>query len=175
MSNIPRGNNPRFYAHTFVGWAYFSFIWFLIARETVHYINLRQAYLLSPLYANRLSSRTVLFSSVPDDFLDESKLRALFGDKVQHVWVATECKGLEKLVADREKVAMKLEGAEVKLIKTALKNRSKAIKKGEHVEEGGVDPVDVNGESGSAASRWIPTQNRPTHRYVCDTRFAPAD
>ena len=167
MSNIPKGNNPRYYADTFVAWAYFGFIWFVIARETVYYVNLRQAYLLSPLYANRISSRTVLFSSVPQEFLEEASLRQMFGDKMKHLWIATESKGLEKLVAERDKVALKLENAEVKLIKTAVKNHAKATKKGEHHEEGPAEAnVDVDGESGSTASRWVAAKDRPTHRYV---------
>ncbi len=134
----------------------------MIARETIFYINLRQAYLLSPLYANRISSRTVLFTSVPDDYLNESKLRRMFGKAVKNVWIANECDVLQSLVEERDKVAFKLEAAEVKLIKQAAKARAKAIKKGTAPDdEAGAES---NGESGSVAARWVPPKQRPTHR-----------
>ncbi|MCJ1383845.1 hypothetical protein MMC17_006959 [Xylographa soralifera] len=160
------GSNPRYYAHCFVAWAYLGFIWYMIMREMIYYINLRQAYLLSPLYANRLSSRTVLFASVPGDYLDEVKLRAMYGKKCKNLWIATDCKALQKLVDERDKVAFKLEGAETKLIKLANKARLKSLKKGAaHHEEASLDNnTDMNGESGSAAARWIQPKDRPTHR-----------
>lgn len=43
----------------------------MITRESIFYINLRQAYLMSPFYTSRMSSRTVLFTSVPEDYMDE--------------------------------------------------------------------------------------------------------
>ena len=134
----------------------------MIARETIYYINIRQAYLLSPLYANRISSRTVLFTSVPEDYLNESKLRRVFGKAVKNIWIANECEEIEELVEERDKVAFKLEAAEIKLIKQAAKVRAKAIKKGAaHDDEA---PGDANGESGSVAARWVQPKQRPTHR-----------
>ena len=134
----------------------------MIAREKIYYINIRQAYLLSPLYANRMSSRTVLFTSGPAEFLEAKMIRRLFGERMKNFWVATDCGDLEKLVKERTKVALKLEAAEVKLIKLADKARTK---KGAHAEEGSAaTDGDVNGESGSIASRWVPPNKRPTHR-----------
>ena len=133
----------------------------MVARESIYYINLRQAYLLSPLYANRISSRTVLFTSVPEDFLDEAKLRRTFGKQVKNLWIANECDKIEELVEERDKVAFKLEAAEIKLIKLAGKARAKALKKGAVDEE---TPGHENGESGSVAARWVQPKQRPTHR-----------
>ena len=142
-----------------------GFVFYVVARETIYYINLRQAYLLSPLYANRISSRTVLFTAVPKDFQDEVKLRKMFGPQVKNLWIASDTKDVEELVEERDKVALKLEAAETKLIKLSNAARLKSIKKGTHI-----DPVveapqaDVEGESGSVASRWIQPKQRPTHR-----------
>ena len=91
----------------------------MISRECIFYINMRQAYLLSPNQAHRLSSRTVLFTCVPQRFLDEARLRKLFGDEVRNVWVPRNTKALAKLVKDREKAALRLEKAEIQLIKLA--------------------------------------------------------
>ena len=142
-----------------------GFVWLMIARETLYYINIRQAYLLSPLYANRMSSRTVLFTSVPSDFLEDKMVRRLFGERMKNFWVATDCEELEKLVKERDKIAMKLEGAEIKLMKLANKEHLKrggAV--GREEENTGVNGDDTNGESGSVASRWVPPNKRPTHR-----------
>lgn len=137
----------------------------MVMRESIYFINLRQAYLLSPLYANRMSSRTVLFASVPKAYLDEGKLRRMFGKQVKNLWIANECEEIEKLVEERDKVAMKLEAAETKLVKTAVQNRVKAMKKGKHHEENvGHTANGVEGESGSLAARWVQPQKRPTHR-----------
>ena len=138
----------------------------MIAREMVYYINIRQAYLLSPLYANRMSSRTVLFTSVPKDFLDGAKIRALFGSKLKNFWISTDNKDLDELVKERDKLAMKLEAAETKLIKKANAMRLKSLKKGgaSHEEANTGMVTEVEGESGSAASRWIKPSDRPTHR-----------
>src|SRR5579871_604789 len=136
---------------------------YLITRESIFYINLRQAYLMQPSYASKLSSRTVLFTSVPDEYLDEARLRDVLGPQVVHVWIPTDTKELDNLVNERDKNAMKLEGAETKLIRLANEARLKMIKKGgnpEHDENNG----DVEGESGSIAARWITPKDRPTHR-----------
>lgn len=160
-SNInPDTQGNRYYAHTFVAWVYYGFVMYLIFRECVYYINLRQAFLISPFYSNRVSSRTVLFTSVPDEYLDERKLRKVFGNSVKHIWINSDIKEIEKLVEERDKVAFRLEKAEVKLIKLANKERVKTSKGAP--EENVHPPLDA--ESGSVASRWVPQKKRPTHR-----------
>ena len=134
----------------------------MIMRESIYYINLRQAYLLSPLYANRISSRTVLFTSVPRDYLDEAKLRRMFGPQLKNLWIASDCEEVEKTVEERDKVAMKLEAAETKLVKVANQARLKEAKKGGH-RDALVDG-NADGESGSVAAHWIQPKQRPTHR-----------
>lgn len=118
---------------------------------------------MQPSYASKLSSRTVLFTSVPDDYLDEAKLRDVLGPQVVHVWIPSDTKELDDMINEREKNAQKLEGAETKLIRLANGARLKMIKDGgdaSHDENNG----DVDGESGSIAARWITPKDRPTHR-----------
>lgn len=69
------------------------------------------------MYANRISSRTVLFVSVPLSYLDAPKLRKVFGDAVRNIWITADTTKVDELVEERDKVAQRLEGAEVKLIK----------------------------------------------------------
>ncbi|KAI9852133.1 MAG: hypothetical protein M1838_001757 [Thelocarpon superellum] len=158
-------NTNRYYAHVFISWIFFGFILFLITRELLYFINLRQAYLLSPLYADRISSRTVLFTSVPNAVLTESTLRRMLGTSVQNIWICSDTKELDQLVKDRDKAAFMLEGAETKLIRTANAARLKQIKKGgaEAAPTTNTD-VEAEGDSGAIAARYLTEKDRPTHR-----------
>lgn len=151
----------RYYAHALVSWVYFGFVMYLIMRECVFYINLRQAFLLSPMYANRISTRTVLFTSVPEPYQDEAKLRKVFGDTIKNIWISGDTKEIDDLVKERDKTAFRLEKSEVKLIKLANKERQNAIKKGA-ADDAAPGPLDA--ESGTVAARWIPNKKRPRHR-----------
>jgi hypothetical protein len=152
----------RLYAHTFIGWIVYGFIMYMITRESIFYINLRQAFLLNPQYAQRISSRTVLFTCVPKEYLNQARIRQLFSGAVKNVWIAGDTKKLEKVVEERDEVAMKLEKAEVKLLKIVNKERIKAEKKGGNHAEKAVSPRDT--ETGNIASRYIPDKKRPHHR-----------
>lgn len=136
---------------------------YFITRESIFFINLRQAYLMQPSYASKLSSRTVLFTCVPEEYLDEAKLRDVLGPQVVRVWLPTDTKELGDMTDERQKNAMKLEGAETKLIRAANEARLKSIKKGEAAQHD-KNNTDANGESGSVAARWITPKERPTHR-----------
>lgn len=158
-----KSDKDRVYAHVFVSWIFFSFVMFTICRESIFYINLRQAFLLSSVYANRISSRTVLFTSVPAPYQNEAKLRKVFGKSVKNIWLVCDTSDLHDLVKKRDKIAYKLEKAEVKLIKLANAARLKSLKGGASNDE--VVPIaDADAESGSIAARWIPHKKRPTHR-----------
>ncbi|KAF4124850.1 calcium permeable stress-gated cation channel [Geosmithia morbida] len=118
----------RLYANAVVAWLLFGFVLFTVSRETVYYINMRQAYLSSPYYAKRLSSRTVMFSSVPRRYLDEARIRKLFGDSVRRVWLPRTSKHLANLVKEREQTALRLEKAEIALIKKVNSARAKQLR-----------------------------------------------
>ena len=117
------------------------------------FIGLRQAYFLSSVRATRLSSRTVLFMNIPKEQQSEEALRAALGPDVRKVWMATDCKKLEDVVDDRNKAALKLEGAGVKLAKQANAARLKSEKKNPNSQTENRDP-----------NHWINPKKRPTHR-----------
>ena len=100
--------------------------------------------------------------------MDKEKMARMYGkDKVKNVWVATDCAKLADKVKRRDATAMKLEGAETKLIQKANGARLKAIKKSKgNVDAGILDPgnEEAGDESGSVAARWIRPKDRPTHR-----------
>ncbi|KAJ4265006.1 phosphate metabolism protein 7 [Fusarium torreyae] len=153
----------RLYAHCFIAWLVYGFIIYTIMRECIFYISVRQAFLLTPKYANRISSRTVLFTSVPKEYLDETRIRTLFNNSVKNVWIAGDTKELDEIIEDRDKAAMKLEKGEVKLLKLVNKERIKSMKKSDP-EAQKVASAPSDPESGSLAARWIPDKKRPSHR-----------
>ena len=143
----------RYYATCLVAWVFLGFVTLVIARERLYFIGLRQAYFLSSIRATRLTSRTVLFMSIPKEAQNEEALRALLGHDVRKVWLQTDCKDLEEMVKDRNKASLKLEGAEVKMTKQANAARIKAEKKNTASQSGQRDP-----------NHWIDNKKRPTHR-----------
>ena len=169
FSNINAANDAtRLLAVNFVGWVflgtdpsisflkitlltlYTGFVMFVVGRESIHYVQVKQAFSLLPGTASRISARTVLFTNVPQEYLTLAKIRETI-PSVKHIWIAMDTKELEEAVEDRQKTALKLEGAEVALSRNANKNRLKALKK---------DPkaADQN------ASTWLDDKKRPTHR-----------
>jgi hypothetical protein len=105
----------------------------MVVRECIYCVNIRQAYLMAPFYAERQSSRTVLFTCVPREYLYEARLRATFGNGVKKVWLPRDGDDLEKLVKERDQTAFRLEKAEIALIMAA--NAAKAKDVGDSFEE----------------------------------------
>ncbi|KAJ5903895.1 hypothetical protein N7504_006278 [Penicillium tannophilum] len=126
FSNV--ANPSKYYANVILACIYFTFVFYVVVRENLYYTSLRQAYLNSPAYASRISSRTVLFMSVPLDHRNEKKLRQVFGDSIQRIWITSKCDKLRKLVDERDSLAFNLENAETALIRRANKVRMKAAK-----------------------------------------------
>ncbi|KKY24953.1 hypothetical protein UCRPC4_g02254 [Phaeomoniella chlamydospora] len=65
------------------------------------------------------------------EYRDEAKLRKIFGDCVRKVWLPKWSKELENFVEERRQTALRLEKAEIELIKTANAARTKAIEAGD--------------------------------------------
>jgi calcium permeable stress-gated cation channel len=156
MSNI--ADPIRYYAHAIVAWVYLGFVTLLVARERLNFVGLRRAYFLSAAHAQRLSSRTIMVMGLPKDHMDEKSLRHMFGSAVRRVWLVTDCSKLQDDVDERRKVALKLEGAEMKLIKQANAARLKSEKKNK-------DP-ETNESAGAEPKRWIDEKKRPKHRLM---------
>lgn len=109
---------------------------FTVVRECIYFVNLRQAYLSSPYYADRLSSKTLLLLCIPKPYRDEAILRKLYGDSAKRIFIPRTSKDLANLVEEREQTAMRLEKAEIALIKKANAARNKWLSK--HPEVGNV-------------------------------------
>lgn len=141
-----------------------GFVLFVIVRESIYYVNLRQAYLSSPSYANRLAARTLMVTGVPQQYLDERRLKKLYGDAARRIWVPRTTKALAHLVKEREQTAMRLEQAEIVLTKKANAAMEKHLRKNRTVE----NPITArfrkrNSEDGSPRS---PTSSDTTAEAV---------
>ncbi|PYH88204.1 DUF221 domain protein [Aspergillus ellipticus CBS 707.79] len=153
----------RYYAHTIMAIIFFTFVFFVVVRESIFYANLRQAYFNSPAYAERISSRTVLFMSVPEEYKNEETLRQVFGNNIRRIWITSQCKDLDKKVQEREKLAFKLENAETKLIRKANSARLKAVKKGAITSKTCLN-TDISHDCESCPSTSYEGVQRPNHR-----------
>jgi hypothetical protein len=70
-----------------------------------------------------------LFTCIPKPYLEEAKLRKLFGDSAKNIWIVKDTSALRALVEDREETADRLQQAEVRLIRLANAARQKQLKK----------------------------------------------
>ncbi|KAL2004621.1 hypothetical protein VTN00DRAFT_3357 [Thermoascus crustaceus] len=146
----------RYFAHAVMGCVFFTFVFYVVTRESLFYANLRQAYLNSPAYADRISSRTVLFMNVPQSYKDENKLRKVFGDSIRRIWITSDCSKLESKVRERDSLADRLERAETRLIRRANAARLKTIRNRQYPS--------VCADCEQATPVWAHKVKRPTHR-----------
>ncbi|GAW13764.1 hypothetical protein ANO14919_031530 [Xylariales sp. No.14919] len=89
---------------------------FTITRERLWLIGLRQAWALSTPNAKRVSSRTVLFLSAPEDALEQNNMIRYFGNGAIRIWPVTKLEALQTLVSERDALVEKLESEEALLI-----------------------------------------------------------
>ena len=144
-------NEDRYYAHVFIGWIWYGAIIYVIYRELFFYNSLKNAVLSTPKYAMSLPGRTVIFQCVPDSFLDGKQVFKIFNG-VKRIYVSRTNKQLEDAVNARAAMVNRLEIAENKLLKLAVKNKKKADKKGIALE-----PADE-------ISAYVPEKKRPSFR-----------
>lgn len=163
-SSSDKSTYYRYYVHAFCAYAVFGmyyyvemrlasantttgFIMYMINREARFCYQVRQAYVSSPSQADLVSSRTVLYLSVPKEYQDEKVLRKLLGENnVRCVWIPKETKKLEAIIEERNDIAMKLEKAEINLVKDAHAEFLKPLK--QHDTE----------------AKGVSARKRPSHR-----------
>lgn len=125
----------RLYAHAVVAWLFFGFVMFVVVRERIWLIGLRQAWYLSRANASRLSSRTVLYLDPPKD-ASSGDAQSTFGSDARTQWIIKATKPLDDLVESRDSKTTKLEYAEVSFLRQATK---KIAKKGVAVDDAAVE------------------------------------
>lgn len=123
---------------------------FVIARERMWLIGLRQAWYLSRANASRLSSRTVLYLDPPStpSASPDSDVQSTFGEDSRTQWLVKKTKTLDDLVESRDAKAMKLEFAEVAYLRQASKMIAQTT--------GTNDDVDIESARPREQSSYIP-------------------
>ncbi|KAA8904862.1 hypothetical protein FN846DRAFT_907594 [Sphaerosporella brunnea] len=166
FSNLGMSSNKRLYAHVIISYLYFGFVLFIIYRELLFYVAIRQAYMHSDLYSSRLSARVLIITSIPERYRSVEALRAVFGPSVEHVWMNRQNRKLERLVKRRYNVAMMLEEAEVKLIRRLDKQRRRANRRNTPIPTESNEPRTFIQRwlyNGNCVFRWINNSyKRPT-------------
>lgn len=110
-----------------VAWVFYGLVMFVIARERMWLVGLRQAWYLSRANAARLSSRTVLYLDPPKTGgTGEGGLEEEFGEAAKTQWVVKNTKSLDDLVESRDDKLTRLEYAEVAYLRHASKKIAKA-------------------------------------------------
>lgn len=133
-----------------------GFVLYTIVRECIYYVNLRQAYLSSPNFAKRPSSRTMLITCVPERYLDERRLKKLYGDSAKRVFIPRTTKALAKVVEEREQTAKRLEDAHISLIIKGNAARKKFLKKNpDHPENRLPPPLKANEKRRKSAAETV--------------------
>ncbi|CAN8100742.1 unnamed protein product [Discula destructiva] len=117
-------HKDRLYAHAVVAWLYFGFVMFVVVRERIWLIGLRQAWYLSQANASRLSSRTVLYLDPPKEASSDD-VQGAFGAEARTQWIVARTKSLDDLVESRDSKAIRLEFAEVAFLRQASKKLAK--------------------------------------------------
>lgn len=154
-------HNDRLYAHAVVAWVFFGFVMFLVARERMWLIGLRQAWYLAKANASRLSSRTVLYLDPPKDASPDSDSQSNFGDDAVRQWIVTKSKTIDDAVESRDAKFMTLEFAEVSFIKQASKKITKTRR-----TEGLGSGVASNRDAGADAAEIESARPRERQYYL---------
>ena len=136
------------------------YILYLLKREYAAYVTLRQDFLISQDHSRLVQSKTVMITGVPKDVLSVDKVIKLcdfLPGGVKRVWLARDLKDLPDAYDRRTQACLKLEAAEFKLLKTAVK----AINK----KKGPEAPTQEDLEADkSLIDKYVPRNKRPTHR-----------
>merc|ERR1711939_675358 len=151
-------DSARYWAHSIIGVIFFSFVIYVITRETLYYAYMRQAYLLSPYNSSKISSKTVLFTDVPEEYRNPGALEHVFPN-TRYIWIAADPEDLEDHVDERNQASIKLEGAEMKLIKNYVKKQIKLNKKNKRG-----DSEDGRLREQESGTFDIAPKERPTHK-----------
>jgi len=103
-----------------------------------YFVVERQRYLSSRRHRESSQARTVLITGIEEDYLSERALSELFSvlpGGVEKVWLNRDLRDLPAKYKERQKLCKKLEGAENKIIRLALKRRQKLEKSGGDAEK----------------------------------------
>jgi len=109
IANIEEGS-ARLYAHSCCTIVYFGWVMYMMAQEKLFCLELRHARYALNGRTQRSDSRTVLFTNVPKDLQDISKMKATFGNRNGlRVWLVTRTESLRRDLKRRDAIFNKLD------------------------------------------------------------------
>ena len=128
--NVAPTETNRYWAHLVCALLAISWALYRIYREKLHFITVRQQYLLSPEHRLKASARTVLVTNIPSEFQSKEALKALYDVFVDnddrsklHVWMNRDFGPLKALVLRRRKLRHALEKEELRILRLVNKQR----------------------------------------------------
>jgi len=99
---------------------YTVFVFFMIRREMLHFVHMRHQFLISPSHSRLAQARTVLITAIPET-LDIHEFSSFVPGGVDRVWMYRDSKELNEMHRKRTELSQKLEAAESKVLKMAMK------------------------------------------------------
>ncbi|KAH8670797.1 hypothetical protein BX600DRAFT_229607 [Xylariales sp. PMI_506] len=118
-------DQSKLWAHAAVAWVFYGLVMFIVMRERLWLIGLRQAWYLSKANASRLSSRTVLYLEPSRDISLDADAQSNFGPEARRQWAVKATPKLDSLVGARDSKATNLESLETSFLTNAHKKQVK--------------------------------------------------
>ena len=134
----------------------------------VHYVDVRQQYLVSQAHSSTTQARTVLVTGIPPKYLLESALTRLFGHLpggVRKVWVNRDLKDIPDLYERRLKACDMLESAGTSLLSIAAKRNRKKQSAANPGNKDGSSAGDPEASGKALMEELVPRKDWPSHRF----------
>ena len=163
FGNISPRLPSRYIAPLVLAYVFVAAFLYLLYAEMKAFVQKRQALLRSPAYQSRASASTILVRAIPKPYMSEAVLLRIFNrfpGGVRYIWLNRDLEDLPDKANQRTKLVGKLEVAQCKLIKAALKKQAKAKKKRGSIL---TSTFDASVEE-SIAYAYVPDNKRPTIR-----------
>lgn len=118
-AGVGLAHSSYYWAHLVLGVVVVIYFCYVLCKEFLYYIQIRQRHLTS-----LSSATTVLVSDIPRPLRSIEALCRLYsniGEGVRNVWLNRDCGALDEKIQCRDKIIARLEGAQTNLIRKALK------------------------------------------------------
>lgn len=138
FGNISRSQQPRYWAHLVVAYGLTGFVIWLMRKELLIFVSLRQKFLLDRKHSHLAQARTVLITAIPSELAEEHKLRELFSfvpGGISKIWIYRNVEQLPQTFDERNTLVDQLESAATTLLTTAIKARSQLEAKQEKAQK----------------------------------------
>lgn len=184
-SNVTSSLENRLAAHIVIIYLLTFFVFYMIRREMLHFVHMRHQFLISKSHSHGARARTVLVTSLPDEFGEEHPLRefaSFIPGGVERIWIYRDSHALNELFEERQKACAQLEKAYSKLLRAATKawdhqlathkKEGKRLQKqrkklGDDVEKlppSDAEPLKPREASPRFLEELVPLDKRPKHK-----------